>query len=155
MDKYKKFIVIGIIAVILSGLSLFDFIRAQGTKLEVVSVSPETVTADPNKPVTITLRATKRGSAAVGDDITALVKGNGNLSGDKVRVNQDGTVTFKYYPYSYIAGVFEEKLVKIEFRNISDSVFIAIQKTFTVTLDVEKPNESSGGMNMNDIFGED
>ena len=105
-------------------------------------------------PVIITIRATKRGSLAVGDDITALVKGNGNMSGDKVRVNDDGTVTFKYFPYSYMKGVFDESVVEIEFRNISDSVFVAIQKTLTISLDVKKPTESSNNMSMNDIFGE-
>ena len=156
MKKHlKKFIVIGVITGVLLLMTLFDYLRAQTVNIEVVSVTPETVVADPNKPVTITLRVTKRGQPAAGDDISALVTGPGNLSGDKVRVQEDGTVSFTYYPYTYLEGVFEEDTTEIKFRDISDSIFIAIQKRETVTLEVKKPTEQSGGMNMNDIFGED
>lgn len=154
MDFLKKLLALGIVAAILLALAAYDYARAQDTDIEVVSIQPAQVVADPNQPVLITLRATKHGELAVGDTISALVKGQGNLSGDKVKVNEDGTVTFKYYPYTYIAGMFEECDVVIELRNISDSVFIAIQKKVTVTIHVGKPQQSSGGPSMGDLFGE-
>ena len=46
--KYKKFIVLGIIAAVLVMMCVFDYARAQSTKLEVVSITPETIVADPN-----------------------------------------------------------------------------------------------------------
>lgn len=62
MKKHlKKFIVIGVITGVLLLMTLFDYLRAQTVNIEVVSVTPETVVADPNKPVNITLRVTKRG----------------------------------------------------------------------------------------------
>lgn len=152
--KHKKYIVMGIIVAVLAVMAVFDYVRAQSTDLKVVSITPQTVVADPNVPVDITIKATKRGSLAVGDDITALVKGKGSMSGDKVRVNANGTVTFRYFPYTYMKGVFDESDVQIVFRNISDSVFIAVQKPLTVTLHVKKPDGSSGGMSMGDLFGE-
>ena len=154
MGFLRKLLVIGIIAAVLLALAAFDYIRAQDTQIELVSISPENVTADPNQPVIITLKVTKHGQLAAGDVVSALVKGQGSLSGDKVKVAEDGTVTFKYYPYSYIPGVFEESDVTIEFRNISDSVFIAIQKKVPVTFHVSKPDSANGGMNMGDLFGD-
>lgn len=154
MNFLKKLLALGIVAAVLLALAAYDYVRAQDTQIEVLSVSPENVVADPNQPVLITLRVTTHGELAVGDTVSALVKGQGNLSGDKVKVNEDGTVTFKYYPYSYISGMFEESDVTIEFRNISDSVFVAIQKKTVLTLHVEKPEGSSGGMSMGDLFGE-
>jgi len=54
MKKHlKKFIVIGVITGVLLLMTLFDYLRAQTVNIEVVSVTPETVVADPNKPVTI------------------------------------------------------------------------------------------------------
>ena len=153
MKKFKKFIILGIIVLVLLGLYAFDFARAQDTQIELVSITPKTVVADPNQPVLITLKVSKHGRLAAGDNVTALVKGGGNLSGDKIKVQDDGTVTFKYFPYSYIPGVFEESDVDIEFRNISDSVFIAVQKKKVITLEIKKPNRSGiGGMCMEDLF---
>lgn len=154
MAFLKKLLVLGIVAAVLLGLAAYDYVRAQDTQIEVVSITPEDVVADPNQPVLITLRATAHGKNAAGDTISALVKGQGNLSGDKVKVNDDGTVTFKYYPYTIIPGVFEESDVVIEFRNISDSVFIAIQKKISVVLHVREPDQDDSGMNMGDLFGE-
>lgn len=154
MAFLKKLLVLGIVAAVLLCLAAYDYVRAQDTAIEVVSIAPERVEADPNKPVLITLRVTTHGELAVGDTVSALVKGQGNLSGDKIKVGEDGTVTFKYYPYTIIPGVFEESDVEIEFRNISDSVFIAIQKRERITFHVYEPEEESGGMDMGDIFGE-
>ena len=155
MKKFKKFIILGIIVLVLLGLYAFDFARAQDTQIELVSITPKTVVADPNQPVLITLKVSKHGRLAAGDNVTALVKGGGNLSGDKIKVQDDGTVTFKYFPYSYIPGVFEESDVDIEFRNISDSVFIAVQKKKVITLEIKKPSSSgSGGMSMEDLFAD-
>ncbi len=152
MGILKKLLVIGIIAAVILALAGFDYIRAQDTEIELVSISPEKVEADPNKAVLITLKVTTHGELATGDVVSALVKGQGSLSGDKVKVAEDGTVTFKYYPYTYISGVFEESDVTIEFRNISDSVFVAVQKRKAITFRVEKPDSSGGGMNMGDLF---
>lgn len=58
-------------------------------------------------------------------------------------------------PIPISKGCSRRKRPEIKFRDISDSIFIAIQKRETVTLEVKKPTEQSGGMNMNDIFGED
>ncbi|MBE6974618.1 MAG: hypothetical protein E7436_03910 [Ruminococcaceae bacterium] len=154
MAFLKKLLVLGILAAVLLGFAAYDYLRAQDTAIEVVSIAPERVEADPNKPVLITLRVTTHGELAVGDTVSALVKGQGNLSGDKIKVGEDGTVTFKYYPYTIIPGVFEEGDVEIEFRNISDSVFIAIQKRERIVFHVYEPEEESGGMNMGDLFGE-
>jgi len=151
---WKKLLALGIVAAVILALTAYDYLRAQDTNIEVVSISPEKIVADPNKPVLITLRVTTHGELAVGDTVSALVKGQGNLSGDKVKVKEDGTVTFKYYPYTYISGVFEESDVVIEFRNISDSVFVAVQKKQAITFHVAKPEGSSGGMNMGDLFGD-
>lgn len=154
MNFLKKLLAIGIVVAILLALTGYDYFRAQDTDIELVSVSPEKIVADPNQPVLITLRVTVHGKPAVGHTVSALVKGQGNLSGDKVKVGEDGTVTFKYYPYTYISGIFEESDITIEFRNISDSVFVAVQKKTTITLHVGKPDGSSGGMNMGDLFGD-
>lgn len=155
MKKFlKKLVIVGIIAFIFLCLAAFDYIRSLGTEIELVSITPETIVADPNQSVTLTLKVTKRGKPAVGDDISALVKGQGNLSSDKVRVREDGTVTFTYYPYSYIPGVFEESDETIVFRNVSDSIFIAISKKVSFSFHVEASEGSSAGMTMDDLFGE-
>lgn len=154
MAFLKKLLVLGIVAAVLLTMAAYDYFRAQDTEIEVVSISPERVEADPNQPVLITLRVTTHGELAVGDTVSALVKGQGNLSGDKIKVGEDGTVTFKYYPYTIIPGVFEESDVEIEFRNISDSVFIAIQKRQRIVLHVYEPETENGGMNMGDLFGD-
>ena len=149
----KKLAVIGVVAVIFLCLMVYDYTRAQTMEIELISITPEEVVADPDQSVLLTLRVTKRGKPAVGDDVSAIVKGQGNLSSDKVRVGEDGIVEFKYYPYSYIPGVFEESDETIVFRNISDSVFIAIQKKVSITFHVGVP-DGSGGMKMEDFFGD-
>lgn len=153
MAFLKKLLVLAIIAAVILSMAAYDYFRAQDTKIEVVSISPERVEANPNQPVLITLRVTTQGELAVGDTVSALLKGQGSLSGDKAKVGEDGTVTFKYYPYTVIPGVFDESDVEIEFRNISDSVFVAIQKRESVVFHVYEAEEESGGMNMDDLFG--
>lgn len=150
----KKLTVVGIIVVIFLCLVAFDYIRAQDIEIELISITPETVVADPDQSVMLTLKVTKRGKPAAGDDISGLVKGQGNLSSDKVRVGEDGIVVFEYFPYNYIPGVFEESDETIVFRDISDSVFIAIQKKVSFSFHVDVPDGSSNGMKMNDLFGD-
>ena len=155
MKKFlKKLVIVGIIAFVFAGLATFDYIRSLDTEIELISITPETIVADPNKPVILTLKVTKRGKPAAGDDISALVMGQGNLKSDKVRVSEDGIVAFTYYPYSYIPGVFEENDETIVFRNVSDSIFIAISKKVSFTFHVEAPEGSNAGMTMDNLFGE-
>ncbi len=153
MGALKKLMVIGIIVGIVLCFAAYDYIRAQDTQIELVSISPENVVADPNQAVTITLKVTAHGEVAEGDVISALLTGQGSLSGSKVKVDENGYVTFKYYPYTYVAGVFDESDVTIEFRNVSDSVFVAIQKRETINFHVGKPESTSTGGTMGDLFG--
>lgn len=153
MKKRTKWWVILAIVVLLLAGTVFDYFRSQTVSIELVSVSPETVVADSSIPVDITLRVSKRGKLAVGDDIAALVEGKGSMSANKARVDENGLVSFRYYPYNYLKGVNEAGTVTLVFLNVSDSVFIGIPKRIRVELDVEKP-ESLGGNTMGSLFGE-
>ena len=95
----------------------------------------------------------KRGKLAVGDDIAALVEGKGSMSANKARVDENGLVTFRYYPYYYLEGVNDAGTVTLVFRNVSDSVFIGIPKRIRIDLNVEKP-DSMNGNTMDNLFGE-
>ena len=152
MKKIAKWLVLLAIVLLLLAGTVFDYCRSQTVSIELVSISPETVLADSSIPVDITLRVSKRGQLAVGDDIAALVEGKGSMSGNKARVDENGLVTFRYYPYTYLEGVNEPGTVTLVFRNVSDSVFIGIPKRIRVELDVEKP-ESLGGNTMDSLFG--
>lgn len=153
MKKRTKWWVILTIVVLLLAGTVFDYFRSKTVSIEVVSISPETVVADSSIPVDITLRVTKRGKLAVGDDIAALVEGKGSMSANKSRVDENGLVTFRYYPYNYLEGINEAGTVTLVFRDISDSVFIGIPKRIRVDLDVEEP-ENLGGDTMDSLFGE-
>ena len=147
--KTKWWVLLAIVVLLLAG-TVFDYFRSQTVSIELVSVSPETVVADSSVPVDVTLRVSKRGKLAIGDDIAALVEGS--MSANKARVDENGLVTFRYYPYNYLEGVNEPGTVTLVFRNVSDSVFIGVPKRIRVTLDVEKP-ESLGGNTMDSLFG--
>ena len=149
----KKWIALAIIAALFGVMCLFDYVRAQQVSLEVVSVSPKDVVADPEAPVSVTVRATRGGKSLVGDNITALVVGAGSLRADKIKTDAEGKVTFTYYPYRYIHGVYDEMTVKLIFNDISESVFIQISKPETLSLDVKKPDTSGNESTMNSIIG--
>lgn len=151
----KALIGVLIFCMIIGGLSLFDYLRSRSVLTELVSITPETVEADPNQAVSITVKTTKHGKPLAGHDISALVVGSGNLKQDQLRTGADGIVTFIYYPYRYLEGMYEDMDVTIIIRDISDSVFIAIQNPLTVTLHVTKPETIKEQKTMEDIFGED
>ena len=139
----------------LGAATLFDYIRSLNISIELVNQEPEVVYADPNGPVNLKLRVTKNGHPVVGHDITGLVVGAGNLRADKITTNADGEVTFLYFPYSYLKGVQEEGDVSIQFRDVSDSILVAVQQVKDVVLEIKKPEQVNGSKhNMNDIFGE-
>lgn len=151
----KGFIIFAILLLLVGSAALYDYIRAQGIDLEVVSVTPEKITADPAAPVTIVVQAKRDGKPLTGDDLRGMIIGAGNLKADTITVDGDGKVSFLYYPYRYVKGLTEESDVQLEIRDISDSVFIAIQKPLLVTLHVQKPDNTGAGGTMSDIFGDD
>lgn len=135
--------------ILIGGLALYDFIRAQQVEIEVVSITPPKVVADPNVPVQIKLRVMKFGKPLGKDNITGLVVGEGNLKADQIKTDRDGFVTFTYFPYQYIEGIYKEMKVPITFNDISQSVFIEISKPKNVVLDVKKPSSADSGGDSN------
>lgn len=154
MNKHAA-IGLAVFALLLLMAALYDSVRARSIEIEVVGIEPATVYADPNQPVTLNLRVSKSGEPAAGHDITGLVIGRGNLRIDRIKTDASGEVSFLYFPYAYMQGVQEAGKVAIQFRDISDSIFVAIQQPMEVELDVQKPDRLIGSKhNMNDMFGE-
>lgn len=149
--------VIGLVVFIavLGAATVFDYIRSFNVSIELVDQEPKIVFADPNSPVNLKLRVTKDGSPVQGHDITGLVVGAGNLRADKLTTDEAGEVNFLYFPYSYLKGVQEEGDVSIKFKDVSDSILVAIQQAEDVVLEIKKPERvTESKHNMNDIFGE-
>ncbi|THF84100.1 hypothetical protein [Cohnella fermenti] len=153
----NKKVIIGLLVFVcaLGAATLFDYVRSLGIDIELSAQEPAVVHADPNVPVRLTLRVTKDGRPVSGHDITGLVVGAGNLRADKATTDADGQVSFEYFPYSYLKGIQEEGRVRIRFKDVSDSIFVAIQQPKDVELNVLKPEQATESKhNMNDIFGE-
>lgn len=150
----KGIILLLSIAVLLSAMTLFDYVRSRSISIEVLDITPDEVVADPQKPVTVKLKVKKNGVPVDGHDITCLVMGAGNIKADRLRTDSEGVVEFIYYPYSYLKGINEESQVTLRFKDVSDSILIAVQKPQDVALDVKKPDASSDGLTIDDIFKE-
>lgn len=144
-----------IFVVLMGAATLYDYVRSKSITIELAGLEPQTVYADPNSPVSIKLNVKKHGLPVAGHDITGLVIGKGNLRADKIATDAEGTVTFIYYPYSYMQGVQDEGEIELEFRDVSDSVIVAIQQPETISLMINKPDKvTESKFNMNDMFGE-
>jgi len=140
------------VAAVIGALTLFDYVRSRSISIEVYEITPQTVVADPHEPVLIKLRVTKNGKSVNNHDITCLVMGGGNVKADRVETDANGIAEFTYYPYSFIPKINEESTVKLLFKDVSDSVFIAVQKEKYIGINVKKPENSGSNTTVDDIF---
>ena len=96
----KKYIVMGIIAVFLLGAYVMDAIRANSYEYELVDTSAETFIADGQSTVRLTVKLSREGQPVEGHTIY-IYASNGTLPASRCVTDQDGLITFRYYPYVY------------------------------------------------------
>ncbi len=122
----KKAIVVGILVLILAGMWIFDAIRAQTFRLEMVECTPEIAIADGKTKVEITYRLTRWGKPVEGHNIFVYCDGNGRFFSYREQTDADGKVTFLLYPgRATIYSPAED--IPVYASDESNSVFIMVK----------------------------
>ena len=143
--KYKRIlIVILAIAVAFGALALFDFVRSETFKIEVVSVSPEKPVADVRQQVEIKLRVTHGGNSVAGHSLFAISKGGGTFKGNRSETDEEGIATFTYVPYT-ATSLQPAKPITISVIDESNPVFLEINTKFEFVIDLQPKPKSAGG----------
>ena len=80
----------------------------------------------------------KSGKPVKGHNVYALSIGGGSFKTFYEKTDEDGRVTFEYYPPT-MAGYQEEKEVTLKFRDESNSVFIEMYPSTEYVIELKKP----------------
>lgn len=139
----KKLIIAIIIVAVLGVFYAIDFVVAKSYEFEMVSAKPEVFVADGYSTVKISVKLTKSGKPVEGHSIV-IVASNGTLPTARVTTDQDGIISFKYYPYLYL----NDKLTPLEdvtfrFEDESNSSVFLIPATAEFRFSVKKPEGDS------------
>lgn len=85
-----------------------------------------------------------------GHNIYALAIGGGSFKTFYEKTDENGNVTFVYYP-PQMAGYQREKTVTLKFRDESNSVFIEMYPCTEYAIELTRP-EKSDGMSVDDYL---
>ena len=141
-NRYKLLIVLAIGVLI-----------ADRYDIELVQMTPETVPADGQTSVEITLRVTRNGEAKSGHTLYGLSKNGGGFKSTRLVTDQNGEVTFLYYPYLKTSLNTLTDVV-LKFTDESNSIFVSVPATKEVTVKITEPNQGNGTtITTDDIFG--
>lgn len=145
--KHAKLLKIGIFVgavVLLFGIIwLAEWLVSRQYNFEVIAQSSEETVADGVSSVRFRVRLTKKGEPVAGHTIS-LYCSNGSLPVSRITTDEEGRITFTYYPYLYV----NEKLspledVTIYFEDLSNSAVFLVPAKGQLTLRAVKPSEFS------------
>ncbi|MBQ9480847.1 MAG: Ig-like domain-containing protein [Clostridia bacterium] len=144
MKKKTLAIIISAAAMILLSAAAYivDFIIARGYRFEVIAASAEEIVADGTSSVKIRVKLS-RGGAPVEGHTVYVVASNGSLPSSRLVTDENGYITFVYYPYLYV----NEKVSPLEdvtfkFQDESNSKIFMIPATGEYTMKAVKPDEA-------------
>lgn len=144
--KWAVIVLAGLLAII--GI---DWWRTTQVVLTVESQQPETVYASSDKEVEFVVRVkNKKGAPVTGHNIYALVVGGGSFKTFYEKTDENGCVTFIYYP-PQMSGYQTERSVTLKFRDESNSIFIEMYPKTEHVIKIIKP-EDEGGMSVGDFL---
>lgn len=140
-------IVLAVIAVMLG----IDWWRLTQVVLTVESQSAETIYASSEEEVEFVVSVKdKAGKPIAGHNIYALTVGGGSFKTFYEKTDENGHVTFAYYP-PQMSGYQKEKTITLKFRDESNSIFIEMYPKTEYVVELTKP-EDDGGMSVGDFL---
>lgn len=134
----------GLIAAIVIVLALFgayayDAVQANAYAYELVGASSETFVADGVSTVRISVKLTKNDKPVEGHTIY-MYASNGTLPASRCVTDEDGVITFRYYPYAYLSDELTPlEDVTIYLQDESNSTFFMVSAKGEFVFPVEKP----------------
>ncbi len=151
----KKLITLLILCLIFGMFYTFDAFRASQFHIGLVSVSPDPGVADGQSPITIVVQLTQNGGQPVGGhSLFAFSLGGGMLKANREITDENGKVTYVYYPYR-ASKLMELKDVPIKVIDESNSIVIEVNATGIFTVRLTEPEPADNGTpGQDDIFGE-
>ena len=149
MKKKLKWVTI-VLACLLVIIGI-DWWRMTRVVLKVESQNPKTVYASSDEEVEFVVSAKDQsGNPVVGHNIYALVIGGGSFKTFYEKTDENGCVTFIYYP-PQMGGYQTERNITLKFRDESNSIFIEMYPKTEHVIKVIKP-EDEGGMSVGDFL---
>lgn len=153
MKGKGKYIVMGVIALLLLSGWGFDSVRVKDFSVDVLSVTPDPGIADGQTPITIKLHVSHNGKPCEGHILYAVTYNGGSFKAKRVETDVNGNADFIYYPY--IKSKLNELTdVTIEFTDESNSLFIAVPARAKLVIRMVEPDEENNDKKKNDdMFG--
>lgn len=147
----KKLITVAVCCALLGGVYAVDYGISEQYEYELVHTTAETFVADGQSTVRITVRLTKGGTPVKGHTIYLYVS-NGFLPASRCVTDEDGTITFRYYPYLYL----NDKLTPLEdvtiyLQDESNSMIFMVPAKAEYTFPTVKPEEDAVREDWQDI----
>ncbi len=128
---------------LLSGLYVVDAVRAKGYEYELIKTSMDTFIADGQSTVRITVKLSKDDKPVEGHTIY-IYASNGTLPNSRCVTDENGEITFRYYPYVYLDDTLTPlEDVTIYLQDESNSLVFMKCATAEYTFKVEKPEETA------------
>ena len=147
-EKLKWVAIVFAVLVVMLGIDLW---RSTQVVLTVESQSAETIYASSEEEVEFLVSVkNKAGKPVVGHNIYALTIGGGSFKTFYEKTDENGYVTFVYYP-PQMSGYQTEKNVTLKFRDESNSIFIEMYPKTEYVVTLKKP-EDVGGMSVDDFL---
>lgn len=136
-----KSIIFSSVALILGGLYATDYVVSKQYDFELVAKSDDVIIADGVSSVRFRVKLSKDGEPVANHKIYFYAS-NGSLPTNRLITNENGLITFTYYPYLFV----NEKVTPLDdvnfyFQNESNSFFFMVPATWSFTMPVEKPDE--------------
>ncbi len=155
MKRKLKITVVLVVAALLSGMVVYDGVRAAMFHITVESVSSNPVPADGKTPVDIVLKLTdRRGNPVEGHNLFALPKNGGALRANRVMTDGDGCAHFIYIPYK-LTNLIKLEDVVVDVIDESNSVFVEINTRTSFEIQLTPPEEEGkADIDFDSIFGE-
>ncbi len=135
----KRWIVAIVCVALLGGMYAVDAIRATGYEYELIKSTYDTFIADGQSTVRITVKLSKNDKPVEGHTIY-LFASNGTLPTSRCVTDENGEITFRYYPYVYLDDTLTPlEDVTIYLQDESNSLVFMKCAEAEFTFKVEKP----------------
>lgn len=146
-----KLIAGGLVIATLGGLYLYDYSAAKQYSFELLLKSDDVIIADGISSVRFRVKLSKDEQPVVGHTIYFYAS-NGSLPTSRLVTNEQGYITFTYYPYLFV----NEKITPLEdvtiyLQDESNSTFFMVPAKWQFTMPVEMPEGIDGGVDWENI----
>lgn len=141
----KRIISIILVLTVIAALTGYDFYRSKQIVITVENRNSNIVDSSIEAVELVLCVKSRTGKVIEGHNIYALSIGGGSFKAFYQKTDQNGNVTFLYYPPK-LAGYQDKKDVTLRFRDESNSVFIEIYPSteYEITIkDFKNNNETS------------